>query len=140
MDGEFMLVGLLQYEDIINRFAEWQESDQYAEVEPQVIEKLKKIDEPLKVLCFLGTWCSDSRDGVPPFMKSIQAADNPFIEVELIGVDRQEDDPQHLGPQYHITRVPTFVILKNGKEISRMVEFPQKSFAEDFTDIVMNLK
>ena len=137
VDGEKMLLGDLSYQDILENFSEWQEYDQLATVREDLIERLKQIHTPVEIRCYLGTWCSDSREGVPPFVKALQAARNNNIHLTLYGVDRQKDDPQHLGPKNNIERVPTFVILQNGEEIARMVEYPMnETFVEDLLQIL----
>ncbi len=137
VDGEKMLLGEIAYQDILKNFPEWQEVDEAVAVKPEVVERLKRIQTPVEIQCFLGTWCSDSRHGVPPMVKALQAARNNNIHLTLYGVNRQKDDPKHLGPRYHIERVPTFILFRNGEEIARMVEHPlNETFAEDLLDIL----
>lgn len=137
VNGEKMLLGEVQYRDILHYFPAWQKADQQDQVNPAEVESLKQIQEPLEVTCYLGTWCSDSREGVPPFIKAVEAAQNKHIEVNLVGVDRKKMDPENTAIQYDVQRVPTFIIFKDGQEIGRMEEFPIKEdFAEDFLDIV----
>ncbi|NOX36564.1 MAG: hypothetical protein GXO78_03425 [Calditrichaeota bacterium] len=136
MDGEKMLVGPLVFADILHYFPDWNTVYEEAEVPTDLVQKIQAINRPLTIRIFLGTWCGDSRDGVPPFMKILERAQNAHLRVELIGVDRQKLDPDGLAIDYHIERVPTFIILENGSEIGRMVEFPEKTFAEDLLDLL----
>lgn len=137
VDGEKMLLGDVEYQDIIRLFPRWKEEAQQTELDPVLVERLQNIREPVTVTCFLGTWCSDSRHGVPPFMLHVLAAQNPNIHIRLIGVDRSKDDPQHLAPQELVDRVPTFVILRDDMLLGRMVETPQSdNFITDFLTIV----
>ncbi len=131
VDGELMMIGPVRYQDILDKFPEWQKVHEEAETAADVIEGVQRIEAPLDILCFIGTWCSDSRYGVPPFMKLLYSAQNPNLQIELIAVDRQKDDPQHLGPKNDIERVPTFIVKQNGEELFRMIEFPRATFAED---------
>lgn len=136
--GEAMLLGPIEYQDILHYFPEWQEHDREAVADPQQVQALQEVAQSLEIDCYLGTWCSDSREGVPPFMKALTSAGNGRLRVQLIGVDRQKDDPEHVALQEGIERVPTFVVKKNGKEIGRMIEYPLKSsFVEDFLDIIV---
>lgn len=128
---ELMMIGPVSYEDILNYFPAWKNVHQQAEPAEVVIDRIKGIDVPLDIQCFVGTWCSDSRYEVPPFMKSLSLAGNSNIQIELFGVDRQKDDPDHFGLVNSIELVPTFIVRSNGAELFRMVEFPNTTFAED---------
>jgi thiol-disulfide isomerase/thioredoxin len=129
--GELMMIGPVSYADILAQFPAWKRVDRNSQPTDEVINGIKGIDVPLAIQCFLGTWCSDSRHEVPPFMKSLSLAGNSHIRIELIGVDRQKDDPAHLGPMNNIELVPTFIVRSNGVELFRMVELPETTFAED---------
>ncbi len=136
IDGEKMLVGPVVFTDLLHYFPDWNTVFQQADVPDEIVQQIQAIDRSLTIRIFIGTWCGDSRDGVPPFMKILQQAKNVHLKIELIGVDRQKLDPDGLAIDYHIERVPTFIILENGSEIGRMVEFPKKTFAEDLLDLV----
>ena len=99
------------------------------------VELIKLIDKPTKVIVFLGTWCPDSQRNVPPFMNLIEAAGNKNIEVEYIGVDRRKMDPEALVSTYSVSRVPTFVVLREGKEIGRLVERPKNTVEKDLIEV-----
>jgi thiol-disulfide isomerase/thioredoxin len=137
VNGQKMLLGEVQYQDILHYFPAWQKVDQQDQVNPTEVKRLKQVQEPLAITCYMGTWCGDSREEVPPFIKAVETAQNKNIKVNLIGVDRKKMDPENTAIQYDVQRVPTFIIFKNGQEIGRMVEFPMKeNFVEDFLDIV----
>jgi len=131
IDDELMMVGPVYYQDILDQFPEWGDAHDEAEINEKIVDDLRQIEIPLTIQCFLGTWCSDSYMGVPPFMKAVQQSQNPNIEIELIALDRRRDDPDHLGPQNGIELVPTFIVKRDGVELFRMIEFPQRTFAED---------
>jgi thiol-disulfide isomerase/thioredoxin len=135
--GEKLLVGELQYRDIPYFFPAWQRADSESVPDPDLINQVKEIDQTLEILCYLGTWCGDSREALPLFMKTLDAANNKNIRIKLIGVDRTKMDPEHTAIQYDIQRVPTFIVFREGQEIGRMIEFPLKeNFIEDLLDIV----
>lgn len=137
VNGEKMLLGELVYEDILHYFPKWKAQDRQTRVDEKLVARLKRIDRPVELLCYLGTWCSDSRQGVPPMMKALQAANNPHIQIKLIGVDRDKIDPEFTAPQHNIERVPTFILLQDGQEVARMVEYPQHdTFVEDLLEIL----
>ncbi|RMG62784.1 MAG: thioredoxin [Calditrichaeota bacterium] len=136
VNGEPMILGPTSYDNIVQHFPRWQVADRRAVPDSADVARLKAIRTDYEIYCFLGTWCSDSRAGVPPFVHALKQAANPHLRFHLIGVDRKKHDPQQLAARYQVKRVPTFVILKNGQEVGRMVEFPRTTFVRDFLIMV----
>jgi hypothetical protein len=101
-----------------------------------IIDKLSEIKDEYKVICVLGIWCPDSRDGVPTFLKALDAANLSTVEIELFGVDRKKEDPLESARKYGVDRVPTFIIYSDDVEIGRMIEFPETTFESDFLRII----
>lgn len=136
--GEQLILGEVEYREILRHFPAWKkEEDRRSEASPALVERVRQINEPLEVLCYFGSWCGDSREALPIFMKTLNAAQNQRITVKLIGVDRKKDDPGHTAKPYGIELVPTFILFRNGEEIGRMIEFPMKeNFVEDLLDIL----
>jgi len=135
---ETVLVGDLNYADIITTFPRWAEQDKQAELNPAEVEQLSKVARKIEVVCYLGTWCSDSRGAVPQFTRSLELAENPNISYRIIGLNRDKDDPPaHLALQNDIQRVPTFVIYENEAEIGRLIEYPvQENFVLDILELL----
>ncbi len=75
------------------------------------------------VRVFLGTWCSDSRRELVRFWKAVDLAGGklPFA-VELVAVDHDKTDPGGLSKGVGLRYVPTFVVLRAGKELGRVIE------------------
>lgn len=99
------------------------------------LEVIRAVSDELEVLVFLGTWCGDSHDHVPPFLKLMDDAHLPSERVVLIGLDRAKT----LGTvteQFKVERLPTFVFLANGSEIGRIVEKPTQSLVSDTIQIL----
>lgn len=136
VDKEAVLLGQIPYRDILYYFPNWAEAHQNAVADPTIVARFRAIDQPLHIMLFLGTWCSDSWEGVPPFMKVVEEARNPNIRITVIAVDRNMMDPEGMGIRYQVERVPTFVVLRNESELGRLVEIPLKSFAEDLLDLL----
>lgn len=137
IDGEKMLLGIIQYQDILHTFPDWKAVDEGQTADPELVKQLQALDTPLKVECYLGTWCGDSRNGVPSFMKMIEAANNQNIAVTLVGVDRDKIDPEQSALQHHVQRVPTFIVYQQDQEIGRLIEFPlNDNFVADLLDLL----
>lgn len=138
-ENEQILLGNLQYEQIINTLPRWQDSHQSVELNKEQLGALANIDQPIEIICYLGTWCGDSRRGVPPFEQALQQAPNPNISIRYIGVDRDKLDPELTAPEMEIERVPTYLIMQDGQEIARLIETPVgENFLADFLELFEN--
>lgn len=93
--------------------------------------KANKFD----VIVFLGTWCPDSREHVPKFIRIMDEAGVSEKHIKLVGLDRDKT-LKGLTDKYNITRVPTFIFFENGKEIGRIVEHPQVSLLNHIAKIL----
>jgi hypothetical protein len=105
-------------------------------VQTEFIDLIRKAGEGVETMVFLGTWCPDSRHQVPRFLKVIDLTRPSLQGVSLYGVDRNKKSPGGTEASYHIERVPTFVFLKKGKEIGRIVESPQTTLEGDMLSIL----
>jgi len=80
----------------------------------------------VKVKAFLGTWCGDTKNLLPKFVKTWKTMGLSEDQIEFIAL-HVEDEKYKQGPNketdaYNIHKVPTFVFEKDGKEIGRIVE------------------
>lgn len=87
------------------------------------LEELKKNKDSVQLLVFMGTWCEDSHNIIPKFYSLLDAAGFPQERVTLIGVDREKKTLSHLAEALNVKNVPTIIVMKNGKEAGRVVEF-----------------
>ncbi len=87
------------------------------------IEGLRLHKDSIQLLVFMGTWCEDSHVIIPKFYALLEAASFSKDKVTLIGVDRSKVTLSHLAEALNIKSVPTIIILKNGKELGRVVEY-----------------
>ena len=87
------------------------------------LEGLQKNKDSVQLLSFMGTWCEDSQNIIPKFYSLLDMAQFPSDRVTLIGVDRKKLTLSHLSEALNITNVPTIIVLINGKEIGRVIEF-----------------
>ena len=98
---------------------------------------LKKNADSIQLISFMGTWCEDSQFIIPKFYALLDAAGFPPNRITLIGVDRAKKTISHLAEALNIKNVPTILIMKNGKEMGRVVEYGKSgSFDKDLGDIL----
>ena len=134
--GERVLVGQATVEAILANFQDFKENFDSYLVNSKFLNEKIYFDEDIEILTVLGTWCKDSSREVARFMKIIQAIDNYKCKLRFYGLHRNKKDKEGLAMLYNIRYLPTFVVLKNGKELGRIVEKPTKLIEEDLFDIL----
>jgi hypothetical protein len=117
---------------------QWQ--DKYDKYEPatEIVDALKaKLGAEMKIDVYLGLWCPDSRNNVPPFIKILDRTGSA-VPVRYYGVPRKASrDVKYYVEDMNILKVPTFIFYRDGKEIGRIIENPKTGMLEDMTDIVL---
>ena len=79
--------------------------------------------DSLKFIVFGGTWCDDTHSIMPKFFSLLSQAGVADTAVTMFGTDRDKKVIGHIGDALNITRVPTFIVMKNGKELGRVEEW-----------------
>jgi thiol-disulfide isomerase/thioredoxin len=77
----------------------------------------------IHIIVFGGTWCDDTKALLPKFFKLTEVTGFPQSQITVIGVDRAKKAQYNLAEAFQVFNVPTFIVLKNGKEIGRVVEY-----------------
>lgn len=88
-----------------------------------LVSTIKAKSSGLHFMVFTGTWCSDSQFIIPRFYSLSDAAAIPASHISLIGVDRNKKTLGFLSETLNVINVPTIIVLKDGKEIGRVVEY-----------------
>jgi hypothetical protein len=110
----------------------------YAVYKPdrEVISKIRQHKSGLGVTIVLATWCSDSQEQVPKFLKVWDKVRFLGSGLTMICVDRQKKGQSVDVSSYDIQRVPTFIFTRDGKEIGRIIETPVRTLEKDMLLIV----
>jgi thiol-disulfide isomerase/thioredoxin len=82
-----------------------------------------KAKSNLHFIVFGGTWCDDTKNILPKFFSLTDAAAIPSANISLIGVDRSKKTLGNLAESLNVYNVPTVIVLKDGKEVGRVVEY-----------------
>lgn len=101
-----------------------------------VAAQLKKAMKGVTVRAYMGSWCGDSQRETPEFYKLLETIDFKEKNITMITVDRSKKQPENLVTGYDISRVPTFIFYKDGKELGRYVEYARETIEKDFLQIV----
>jgi thiol-disulfide isomerase/thioredoxin len=103
-----------------------------------LIATLKNKAPEMRIDVYLGSWCSDSRDHVPVFLKILDVLDAPGLTVCLYEVGRKAAPEQkYYVEEKSVERVPTFIFYKDGAEKGRIIETPKLSILEDMLAILL---
>jgi hypothetical protein len=90
----------------------------------------------VEVFAVVATWCPDTRRDLPRFFKIVDRAQWPMKTITLLAVDRTKKDAGGLTEKWNVTRVPTFIFTRGGREIGRVVERPTTTLEKDIAAIL----
>lgn len=99
--------------------------------EPGALNELLPLLKDKRIVVVLGTWCGDSREQLPRFLKIIDSLSIDKKNIIFICVNRSKRAAEGLLENLNIERVPTFIVYENEKELGRIIEKPIVSIEED---------
>ncbi|SMG40127.1 hypothetical protein SAMN05661096_02718 [Marivirga sericea] len=110
--------------------------------------KLEKTDfewaknlQDKEVDIYLGTWCGDSQEWVPQFLKLWDELGLRRDQLRFTALYGSGDDykqgPKREEKGLNIHRVPTFIFKEGGKEYARIVESPSTDMLTDVAQIAL---
>ena len=141
-NGTTFLLGKITREELQSKpYSQWLESnyEQYA-ADESLIRLFSTALHETELLLFLGTWCGDSKREVPRILKILDTAGFPEEKLTLVALDKRKESyktsPGGEEKGLDIQRVPTLVLIKQGKEVNRIVERPIASWEEDLLSIL----
>ncbi len=105
------------------------------------INALKTKSGAIELIVFGGTWCVDTKYILPKLFSLIDAASFSQDHITLIGVDRNKKTISHLSEALGVIYVPTIIVMKDGKELGRVVEYGKTGvWDKELGDIIKSLK
>lgn len=99
--------------------------------EKEAAVKFARQKDSLQLLVFLGTWCEDSHVIIPKLFSFLDATGFSNDRVTVVGVDRNKKTISHLTDALHVLNVPTIIVMKEGKELGRVVEYGRYGMIEN---------
>ena len=138
--AEKVLVGPLTVENLFD-LPNWFGSDFLGYTPDQAtIDLLPKYLKDVTIICVLGTWCEDSKREVPHMLRILQSfRDFEPARFLMIGTDKNKVSPGGESARWNITKVPTFIFLKNDEEMGRIEEAPIGTLERDMLGILKGL-
>jgi len=87
------------------------------------LNAMEKTRGKLQFVLFGGTWCEDTQFILPQFFKLQEMSGVPDSVITFFGVNRAKKSLANIADAFGITNVPTIIVMKNGKEMGRVVEY-----------------
>lgn len=105
-------------------------------LDTETLPAVKAGLKDVRMTIFMGTWCEDSQREVPAMYKILDEVDYESNTIRLITVSEEKTTPEGLEQGKEITNVPTFLFMKDGQELGRIVEYPLESLEKDMAKIL----
>ena len=119
-------------------FKWFDENMKYGVANPVAVEAFRKHAADFNMVVFGGTWCHDTQAMLPVFYRLVQKSGYPESKITLVAVDRSKIGPDDLHKTYNITNVPTFIVMRDGVEVGRVVEYGKEgNIDKELGEIVM---
>lgn len=99
-------------------------------VDAHAVDVFKKKGDSVHIVVFGGTWCEDTQNLLPQLYRLADSSHYADSAITLIGVDRNKKTLDGLSEAFHITNVPTFIVMKDGKEVGRIIEYGKYGFID----------
>ncbi|QEC41820.1 thioredoxin family protein [Pseudobacter ginsenosidimutans] len=123
--GRRILKGIINRDLLANdtTFKWFRQQQEGYKPDTEIVSNIKSKAAEVQYLVFGGTWCGDTRFLLPKFYSLLDAAGVNEDRVSLVAVDYSKKTIGNLSEAFNIQRVPTFIVLKDGKEVGRVVEY-----------------
>jgi thiol-disulfide isomerase/thioredoxin len=122
-----MLIGIINKNDLLSdtSFSKWYAESQriYPHPDTVAVNAFKNNKDKIYFLFFGGTWCEDTHFILPKFYKVLEASGFPDDHVTVFMVDRKKNVTGNLAHAMNIKATPTIVVIRDGKETGRLVEY-----------------
>lgn len=100
------------------------------------VRELKDRQENYTFILFAGAWCGDTRNLLPKFYKTIDVAGISHGKITTYFLNTRKKSPERLERQYNVTAIPVFIILKDNKEVGRIVETINEPIEKELVQIM----
>jgi hypothetical protein len=139
-DGTKMLVGLSDKNALMNdpAFGWFRQGYERYKPDPIAIRTISQQASALHIEAFGGTWCSDTHELLPEFYKAMDAAKVSDAQISLHLVNRDKKTGDGSAEKYHITNVPTFIIMKGDKQLGKVVESTKGTIEADIAAMLID--
>ena len=118
------IVGPVGFDQLIADRAEYREGMKAYTPDADSIAAIRKYSKGAEIEAYFATWCSHCKEFMPKFLRVIQEARNPRINLKLVGVPKGFGTMPGPWQGKNITGIPTIIVKIEGKEITRLGSHP----------------
>lgn len=105
-------------------YGKWYNSSQnFYNPDTATLNAFERVKGKVQFVVFGGTWCEDTQFILPKFFKLQEKTGIPDNTITLFGVNRAKKSLASISDAFNVTLVPTIIVMKDGKEIGRVVEY-----------------
>lgn len=105
-------------------YSKWYNSGQnYYNPDTATLNAFERAKGKVQFIVFGGTWCEDTQFILPKFFKLQEKTGVPDNTITFFGVNRAKKSLPSISDAFNVTLVPTIIVMKEGKEIGRVVEY-----------------
>ena len=102
-----------------------------------IVNVFAKAKDKVQFVIFGGTWCDDTQYILPRFFKIQEESGIVEDKITFFGVNRAKRSLGNIADAFGITNVPTIIVMKNGKEAGRIVEYGKTGkWEKELADII----
>jgi len=87
------------------------------------LSAFEKAKDKVQFVIFGGTWCEDTQFILPKFFKLQEMSGVKDNAITFFGVNRAKKSLASIADAFNIINVPTIIVMKDGKELGRVVEY-----------------
>jgi thiol-disulfide isomerase/thioredoxin len=107
----------------------------------ECVTNLTAVKDTIQLMVFAGTWCEDSQIVFPQLLKLLSQVNYDMKRLTIIGIDRKKTTLGSLCEALGVTKAPTILVLKAGKEIGRVEEFGKSGlYDKDLGEVLLKAK
>jgi thiol-disulfide isomerase/thioredoxin len=87
------------------------------------LNSFERAKNKVQFIVFGGTWCEDTQFILPKFFRLQEMSGVKDTVITFFTVNRAKKSLGSITDAFKITNVPTIIVMKDGKEMGRVVEY-----------------
>jgi hypothetical protein len=135
-----VLLGETSARQILKITPAWKSGYDAYSPDPATIDKLREaaraLTPGLMVTVVYGSWCGDSREQVPRFLRVRNLVGGRLLPATFLAISRDKKTPAEAVEGRDIVKVPTIIVTFKGQEMGRIIETPKGSIESDLLEIL----
>jgi len=102
-----------------------------------ILSAFERAKSKVQFVIFGGTWCEDTQFILPKFFKLQEMSGVPDNAITFFAVNRAKKSLASIADAFNIINVPTIIVMKDGKEAGRVVEYGKTGkWDKELADII----